>query len=64
MDIQDAKNTREGGEGESNKPRDGKRPQGNGNHNHNHNRNRNRGKATPPTTASLVTGPPWLRRPA
>ena len=48
MDIQDAKNTREGGEGESNKPRDGKRPQGNGNHNHNHNRNRNRGRGNRP----------------
>ena len=48
MDIQDAKTTHEGVEGEGSKPRDGKRPQGNGLHNHNHNRNRNKGKGNRP----------------
>ena len=49
MDIQDVKPTHEGEAGESNKPRDGKRPQGNGSHNHNHhNRNKNKGKGNRP----------------
>ena len=46
MDINDVKSPREGGEGEGNKPREGKRPRGNSHHGHN--RNRNRGKGNRP----------------